>query len=182
MAAMMSGEGRLPRGVTPPGTYAKGGRSPIVYVFLCAPCAGYAPALPEDSPATEHCEGCGSYTREVHRFQALIMSAANGGCMCTLEHPQVTGDLPTEASALAVWTEVKTRPSKPCAAHVEVIHCESWRSELWDDDTPSRPGWQVRCSVHGLLGSPQGWAYEDSGKAQMVATRHRNRHVERRDR
>ena len=35
---------RLPRGIVPPGTYAKGGRSPIVYVRLCPPCAGYAPA------------------------------------------------------------------------------------------------------------------------------------------
>jgi hypothetical protein len=32
-------------------------------------------------------------------------------CMCVTEHPQVTGDLPTEESALAVWTEVKTRPA-----------------------------------------------------------------------
>jgi hypothetical protein len=104
-------EDRLPRGVVPPGTYAKGGRSPVVYVLLCAPCAGYAPLTnPGYGGFGAHCQGCGAWTREVHRFQALIMSAANGGCMCTTEHPQVTGDLPTEESALAVWTEVKTRP------------------------------------------------------------------------
>lgn len=170
---------RLPRGVVPPGTYAKGGRSPIVYVLLCPVCAGYAPITDPDYSGflSGRCQGCGADSRELHRFQALIMSAANGGCMCTTEHRQVTGDLPTEESAGAVMLEVRTRPSKPCAAHVEVIYRESWRAELWDDDTPSRPGWQVRCSVHGLLGSPQGWAYEDSTKAQMVATRHRNRHV-----
>jgi hypothetical protein len=102
---------RLPRGVVPPGTYAKGGRSPIVYVHLCPACAGYAPTRPEDGPLYRlHCQGCGAYVQELHRFQALIMSAANGGCMCDTGHPQVTGDLPTEESALAVWTEVKTRP------------------------------------------------------------------------
>ena len=109
-------EEQLPRGVVPSGTYARGGRSPVVYVFLCPVCAGYAPTVPEDYPlypTGAHCQGCGSYVREVHRFQALIMSAANGGCMCITEHPQVTGDLPTEESALAVWTEVKTRPTLP---------------------------------------------------------------------
>lgn len=107
-------EANLPRGVIPPGTYAKGARSPVVYVFLCPVCAGYAPTVPEDDPlypVGAHCQGCGAYVREVHQFQALIMSAANGGCMCTTEHRQVTGDLPTEESALAVWTEVKTRPA-----------------------------------------------------------------------
>ena len=61
-------------------------------------------------PDLPHCQGCGSYVQEVHRFQALILSAANGGCFCE-GHRQVTGDLPTEESALAVWTEVKTRPA-----------------------------------------------------------------------
>ena len=102
-------EGRLPRGVVPPGTYAKGGRSPVVYVFLCALCAGYAPITDPDYSGflSGRCQGCGADSRELHRFQALIMSAANGGCMCTSSHQQVTGDLPTEESALAVWTEVK---------------------------------------------------------------------------
>jgi hypothetical protein len=104
--------GRLPRGVVPPGTYATGGRSPVVYVSLCPPCAGYAPTTDEgyDGFLSGRCQGCGADSRELHRFQALILSAANGGCMCTSSHPQVTGDLPTEGSALAVWTEVKTRP------------------------------------------------------------------------
>jgi hypothetical protein len=113
----MTMSGDLPRGVVPRGTYAKGGRSPIVYVMLCAPCAGYAPLTGEDYSGflCGHCQGCGTWSREVHRFQALIMSAANGGCMCTTEHQQVTGDLPTETSALAVWTEVKTRPAETAA-------------------------------------------------------------------
>jgi hypothetical protein len=113
MAAMS--EQQLPRGVVPPGTYAKGARSPVVHVLLCAPCAGYAPTTGEDYSGflCGKCQGCGAWSREVHRFQALIMSAANGGCMCTSGHPQVTGDLPTEESALAVWTEVKTRPGVP---------------------------------------------------------------------
>lgn len=34
--------------VVPPGTYAKGGRSPIVWTFLCAGCAGFAPFTAED--------------------------------------------------------------------------------------------------------------------------------------
>jgi len=101
----------LPRGTVPPGTYAGGARSPVVYVWLCPQCAGYAPVLPEDDWLLPHCQGCGAYVREVHRFQALIMSAANGGCMCDTGHRQATGDLPTEESALAVWTEVKTRPA-----------------------------------------------------------------------
>jgi hypothetical protein len=103
---------RLPRGIVPPGTYTQGGRSPIIYVLLCAPCAGYAPTVPRNGPVRVHCQGCGAYVREVHRFQALIMSAASGGCMCVTEHPQVTGDLPTGESATAVWTEVKTRPAQ----------------------------------------------------------------------
>lgn len=97
----------------PPGTYARGGRSPIVYAWLCPSCAGYAPTTDEDHWGAQsgRCQGCGASSREVHRFQALILSAANGGCMCPREHPQVTGDLPTEESALAVWTEVRTRPA-----------------------------------------------------------------------
>jgi hypothetical protein len=110
----MTMSGDLPRGVVPRGTYAKGGRSPVVYVMLCAPCAGYAPPADGDYGSDYyHCQGCGAWTLEVHRFQALIMSAANGGCMCTTEHPQVTGDLPTEDSLGAVWTELATRPMSP---------------------------------------------------------------------
>lgn len=105
---------QLPRGIVPPGTYAKGGRSPVVYVLLCPVCAGYAPMTGEDYDGflSGRCQGCGAGSRELHRFQALILSAANGGCMCTSSHPQVTGDLPTGESAVAVWTEVRTRPRK----------------------------------------------------------------------
>lgn len=108
-------EAACPRGVVPPGTYAKGGRSPIVYVLLCAPCAGYAPTTDEDYVGflSGHCQGCGAFSREAHRFQALILSAANGGCMCTSEHPQVTGDLPTEESLGQVYMELATRPMSP---------------------------------------------------------------------
>ncbi len=107
-------EGRLPRGVVPPGTCAKGGRSPVVYVFLCAPCAGYAPVTGPDYSGflSGRCQGCGAGSRELHRFQAQIMSAANGGCACSSSHRRVAGDLPTEESAMAVWTEVKTRPAR----------------------------------------------------------------------
>ena len=103
---------QLPKGVVPPGTYAKGGRSPIVYVLLCPPCAGYAPITGEDyrGALSGHCQGCGAWTREVHKFQAVILSAANGGCFCE-GHRQVTGDLPTEAEARAVLLEVQTRPA-----------------------------------------------------------------------
>jgi hypothetical protein len=103
----------LPRGVAPRGTYAGGGRSPIVYVQLCPPCAGYAPITDPDYDGflSGRCQGCGSGSRELHRFQALIMSAANGGCMCDRRHRQVTGDLPTEQSVMQLWTEVKTRPA-----------------------------------------------------------------------
>jgi hypothetical protein len=106
---------QLPRGIVPPGNYAKGGRSTIVYALLCAPCAGYAPITDPDynGALSGQCQGCGAWTRELHRFQALILSAANGGCMCVAGHPQVTGDLPTEESLGAVWTELATRPMSP---------------------------------------------------------------------
>ena len=102
-----------PRGVAPPGTYAKGGRSPVVYAWLCAPCAGYAPLTTEGGTYQPgQCDGCRASSRELHRFQALIMSAANGGCMCDSHRFQVAGDLPTEEMAGAVMTEVRTRPRR----------------------------------------------------------------------
>jgi hypothetical protein len=115
------------RGVVPPGTYAGGGRSPIVYVHLCAPCAGYAPTTAEDYRGflSGRCQGCGANSRELHRFQALIMSAANGGCMCTTEHRQVAGDLPTEGDAQAVLLEVQTRP--PARRSTEIITPTHWK-------------------------------------------------------
>src|SRR5690348_1510338 len=61
------------------------------------------------------------------------------------------------------------------AAVTELVYQESWRAEVWDDDVPSRPGWQVKCSVHGLLGRPPGWAYEAQHTAQQVRTRHLRR-------
>jgi hypothetical protein len=49
--------------------------------------------------------------------------------------------------------------SRPVLPQVEVIYLESWRAEIWAPEIPSRPGWQVRCAEHGLLGSPPEWAY-----------------------
>ena len=90
---------------------AEAERSPVVRVWLCAPCAGYAPiSTPAGSYQAGHCDGCRSYSRELHKFQALIMSAASGGCACDSHHFQVCGDLPTRESAYAVLAEVRTRP------------------------------------------------------------------------
>lgn len=106
-------EAHLPRGVVPPGRYNKGGRSPIVYVWLCALCAGYAPTTePGDTYQPGQCDGCRASSRELHRFQALILSAANGGCFCDSHRPQVCGDLPTRQSADQVMIEVVTRPAQ----------------------------------------------------------------------
>lgn len=105
-------ETAYPRGAVPPGRYARGGRSPIVHVWLCAPCAGYAPLTAEGGTYQPgQCDGCRASSRELHRFQALIMSAANGGCVCDSHHLQVTGDLPTEEEARYVMAEVRTRPA-----------------------------------------------------------------------
>lgn len=91
----------MPKGVVPRGRYAQGGRSPIVYVFLCPPCAGYAPI---SAPGYEgflsgRCQGCGGYSRELHRFPAVIHSA--GSCQCESSHRRVTGDLPASAGRYA---------------------------------------------------------------------------------
>ena len=53
----------------------------------------------------------------------------------------------------------------------ELVYHESWRDEIWDDDVPSRPGWQVRCSECGIL-KPD-WTYAEERTAKQVATRHR---------
>lgn len=124
----------LPRGVVPPGTYAGGARSPIVYVQLCPPCAGYAPITPEDYDGflSGRCQGCGANSRELHRFQALIMSAANGGCMCDSGHRQVTGDLPTEETAGALMLEVRTRPP-PVSPDERTERRRQWRAGVRAD-------------------------------------------------
>lgn len=82
-----------PLAAIPPGTYAAGARSPVVYVYLCPTCAGYAPiSTPDYSGALSgQCQGCGSACRELHRFPALINSAAR--CQCRGQHGRVTGDL-----------------------------------------------------------------------------------------
>ncbi len=90
------------RGVVPPGRYAQGGRSPIVWVLLCPGCAGFAPFTPEDYLGflSGQCAGCGNQTRELHRFRAWIESAA--GCQCRSEHPRVVGDVRVPATLPAV--------------------------------------------------------------------------------
>ena len=65
------------------------------------------------------------------------------------------------------------------APEIEIIHRLRWRSPEWPADVPSCEGWQVKCSEHGLLGNPAGWAYASPGRAQGVATRHRQLHERR---
>lgn len=88
----------------PPGRYAQGGRSPIVWVLLCPPCAGYAASritFTQADPPYGQCQGCGGHVTQLHRFMAVINSAA--GCNCLNNHPAVTGDLPGSAGRHA-WT------------------------------------------------------------------------------
>lgn len=100
-----------PAPAPPPGRYAGGGRSPIVYTWLCPACGGYSPVGGESETEMGCCQGCGT-DNELHKFQSLILSAANGGCMCEPGyHPQVTGDLPDEGAVAAVLLEVQTRPA-----------------------------------------------------------------------
>lgn len=100
----------LPQEPTPQMPSGRGG---VVYVWLCPSCGGYDPlAAPDDEGALSGgCQGCGERVREVHRFQALALTAANGGCICPSAHRQVTGDLPDEAAVTAVSIEVRTRPA-----------------------------------------------------------------------
>jgi len=118
----------LQRGVVPPGTYAGGKRSPIAYVYLCAVCAGFAPLTgPGYSGAMNgECDGCGDLARELHRFPALIDSAA--GCNCRTSHDRVTGDLTPSlklaeaAQRLAVqWREDSTNPYDASSVHAEAL-------------------------------------------------------------
>jgi len=83
----------MPDTPVPPGTYAGGARSPVAWVHLCPSCAGYAPMTSEDYSGflSGACTGCGSVCRELHRFPAVIDSAA--GCGCRGMHERVTGDL-----------------------------------------------------------------------------------------
>lgn len=92
-ASAEQAEADLKRGVVPSGTYAGGGRSPVAQVWLCAPCAGYAPLTDPDysGALSGRCQGCGSESREIHRFPALIESA--DGCSCSGAHFRASGDL-----------------------------------------------------------------------------------------
>lgn len=83
----------LRRGVIPPGPYAGGGRSPVAWVWLCPVCGGYAPLTDPDysGALSGSCQGCDCWSREVHKFPAVINSAE--GCACPCCHERVTGDL-----------------------------------------------------------------------------------------
>ena len=61
-------------GDVPPETCAGGTRFPVAYVYLCSPCAGYAPMTEPDysGALSGWCQGCGNPCREVHRFPATI--------------------------------------------------------------------------------------------------------------
>jgi hypothetical protein len=68
-------------------------RSPVVYVRLCASCAGYQNITAEDytGALTGSCQGCGAMARELHRFPAFLHSA--DPCACHTWHARVTGDV-----------------------------------------------------------------------------------------
>lgn len=86
-------------GVIPEGRYARGGRSPIVWVWLCARCAGFAPTLDprwSETNCYAPCDGCGCRGVELHRFRAYI--ASTEGCSCERRGCPVTGDLTASAS------------------------------------------------------------------------------------
>ena len=55
---------------------------------------------------------------------------------------------------------------------VRTIYRRSWRLDDWPEAVPSRQGWQVECSQHGLLGRPVGYAYATIGAARSVVTKH----------
>jgi hypothetical protein len=78
--------------------YAGGARSPVAYVLLCPSCAGYAPTVPEDyrGALSGACWGCAAWSRELHRFPAVIDSVS--GCRCRGEHPAVTGGLSADGT------------------------------------------------------------------------------------
>jgi hypothetical protein len=95
------------RGVVPAGRYAQCGRSPIVWVFLCAACAGFAPFTAEDywGALSGQCHGCGLHTRELHRFRAWLDTAP--GCRCTNSHRQAVGDVRAAANVRRDETAVE---------------------------------------------------------------------------
>lgn len=97
----------LQQGVVPEGRYNQGGRSPIVWVWLCARCAGFAPTRDPEPIARagerdrgtsavrrSQCQGCKNIGLELHRFRAFIDSASgcDAGTLCAHRVP-VVGDL-----------------------------------------------------------------------------------------
>lgn len=66
------------------------------------------------------------------------------------------------------------------AATVKREYVASWRSPVWFDDVPSRPGWLLTCNICGPLGFDREgnrWAYANGGSAASTATRHERRHA-----
>lgn len=88
----MTGREDYVRGQVPTGP-GGGVRCPTVSVRLCAGCAGFAPfTSPDyDGQLSGWCAGCGSWSRELHRFAAFIYSAL--GCSCSTHGAAVCGDL-----------------------------------------------------------------------------------------
>lgn len=82
-----------PKGAVPRGRYAGGGRAPIVWVRLCAACAGFAPFTHEDyaGALSGVCHGCGGHSRELHRFAAYVDSRS--GCSCDTHGAPCVGEL-----------------------------------------------------------------------------------------
>jgi hypothetical protein len=85
------------KGEVPVGRYAQEQRSPIVWVRLCAGCAGFAPftSLDYRGQLSGRCQGCGTNSRELHRFRAYIDSAS--GCSCETHGEPFVGDLAAAA-------------------------------------------------------------------------------------
>jgi hypothetical protein len=73
-------------------------------VLLCPTCAGFAPFTTPDYAGflSSHCQGCGQWHRECHRFAADIDSAA--GCKCRGGHDQVVGDLAADKATVGTIT------------------------------------------------------------------------------
>jgi hypothetical protein len=94
----------LARGVVPPGVHLNGVRSPVIWVLLCPPCAGYAPTTDPGycGHLSGQCRGCGLSSRELHRFGAWINTEAGcsctgvaADCSCADRHERVFGDVGT---------------------------------------------------------------------------------------
>lgn len=121
----------------PPGPYAQGQRSPIVWVLLCSVCAGFGPTTPEDyrGALSGQCAGCGTHVRELHRFRAWIDSTS--GCRCRGSHDRVVGDVDVNVAALAGRVVVDLPEPIKCDDRFPDV--KSWLPEGTDDDVSMHP-------------------------------------------